>query len=583
MIYTRDHKTGYLFDPWEFLGPKRRKLMDESWAGLFRKEILSELPVDKIAPFFTAGFGRPTKELYTVLGALVIQQMQDLSDEDTIPQLAFNLQWHYALDINTESDEAKYMCPKTLWSMRKIVTDNELDNVLFNQITDKLAKVFQVDTSKQRIDSVHIKSNMRRLGRIGIFVKSIHKFLVNLRRKHKKIFETLEKDFVDKYLSKKALSCFSMVKPSASERTLASVSADLFELVQRFSDQSDITNMHSYQLLLRVLKEHCQVTEALDDKPAEVSVKPSKEVSSNSLQNPSDSDAGYDGHKGQGYQTQVMETYCDEEDKDVKSKTLNLITYIESEPACESDANALLPAINSTKDRGLGPDEVLADSLYGSDENCKAAQAMGVKVISPTMGSPKEDTLSLSDFKLSEKGKIISCPKGYAPVRIKTKKNRYSVAFNSEHCNNCPLINECPVKRGKKYHYLRFDDKALRVAQRRAREQSPEFKDRYRWRAGIEGSISAYDARTGVKRLRVRGLKAVRFCAALKAVGINILRATAVRKAINASEGSLAGGQLCLYRAFLVFKEPFRSILERLRNIFTPLVYHYEFELKMAA
>lgn len=583
MIYTRDHKTGYLFDPWEYLGPKRRKLMDESWAGLFRKEILGELPVDKIAPFFTADFGRPTKELYTVLGALVIQQMQDLSDEDTISQLAFNLQWHYALDITTESDEAKYMCPKTLWSMRKIVTDNELDNVLFNQITDKLAKVFQVDTSKQRIDSVHIKSNMRRLGRIGIFVKSVHKFMVNLRRKHKKTFETLEKDLVEKYLPKKALSCFSMVKPSESERTLASVSADLFELVQRFSDQSDITAMHSYQLLLRVLKEHCNVTEASDSKPAEVSVKPSKEVPSNSLQNPSDSDAGYDGHKGQGYQTQVMETYCDEEDKKVKSKKLNLITYIESEPACESDANALLPALKSTKDRGLGPDEVLTDSLYGSDENCQAAKAMGVKVISPTMGSPKEDTLSLSDFKLSEKGKIISCPKGQVPVSIKTKKNRHSLAFNSEHCNNCPLINDCPVKQGKKYHYLRFDDKALRVAKRRAKEQSPEFKDRYRWRSGIEGSISAYDARTGVKRLRVRGLKAVRFCATLKAVGINILRATAVRKAINAVEGTLEGGQSSLYRAFLVFKEQFGSILERLRNIFTPFVYHYKFELKMAA
>lgn len=74
-------------------------------------------------------------------------------------------------------------------------------------------------------------SNMRRLGRIGIFVRSIHKFLVNLRRRHKEIFETLAKDLVDKYLPQKALSCFSMVKPSDSERTLASISRDLFELV----------------------------------------------------------------------------------------------------------------------------------------------------------------------------------------------------------------------------------------------------------------------------------------------------------------------------------------------------------------
>ncbi len=34
-----------------------------------------------------------------------------------------------------------------------------------------------------------------------------------------------------------------------------------------------------------------------------------------------------------------------------------------------------------------------------------------------------------------------------------------------------------------------------------------------------------------VKHLRVRGIKAVRFCAPLKAVGVNVFRATAVRKA----------------------------------------------------
>jgi len=74
MIHTRDHKTAYLFDPWHFLGEKRRKLMDMSWAALFRAHILCELPVNKVAPFFNETFGRPTKELYTALGALLLQQ-----------------------------------------------------------------------------------------------------------------------------------------------------------------------------------------------------------------------------------------------------------------------------------------------------------------------------------------------------------------------------------------------------------------------------------------------------------------------------------------------------------------------------
>ena len=95
MIYTKDHKTIPIFDHWAFLGPKRRKLMDNSWAGLFRKEILTELPVSKLRPYFCSGFGRPTKEFYMVIGATVLQQMHNLSDEETVCQVAFNQQWHY--------------------------------------------------------------------------------------------------------------------------------------------------------------------------------------------------------------------------------------------------------------------------------------------------------------------------------------------------------------------------------------------------------------------------------------------------------------------------------------------------------
>src|SRR3990172_5975252 len=92
MIFTKDHITGNLFDPLDHLGPKRKKLMNDSWAGLFRKEILLELPVDKIAPHFHAVFGRPTKELYATLGVLILQQMNDYSDIETVHQMAFNLQ-----------------------------------------------------------------------------------------------------------------------------------------------------------------------------------------------------------------------------------------------------------------------------------------------------------------------------------------------------------------------------------------------------------------------------------------------------------------------------------------------------------
>ena len=125
------------------------------------------------------------------MGVCLLQQMQDLTDDETVNQLAFNEQWHYALDISDESDTAKYLCHKTLWNIRQMVTDQELDTVMFQKVTDKLADIFNVDPSKQRLDSVHIHSNMRHLGRIRIISNTIHKFLVNLKRQHKEIFDSL--------------------------------------------------------------------------------------------------------------------------------------------------------------------------------------------------------------------------------------------------------------------------------------------------------------------------------------------------------------------------------------------------------
>ncbi len=110
-----------------------------------------------------------------------------------------------------------------------------------------------------------------------------------------------------------------------------------------------------------------------------------------------------------------------------------------------------------------------------------------------------------------------------------TAATRVSIGFEIKDCENCPNLWQCPVKKGKKYYYLRFPDREMRLAKRRIDEQSDQFQDRYRWRAGVEATMSEYDRRTGVKQLRVRKSKAVQFCATIKALGINIFRAAAFR------------------------------------------------------
>ncbi|MBW2595304.1 MAG: transposase [Deltaproteobacteria bacterium] len=184
------------------------------------------------------------------------------------------------------------------------------------------------------------------------------------------------------------------------------------------------------------------------------------------------------------------------------------------------------------------------------------------------MGSQKEDVIALSDFTFSEKGKVISCPEGHAPVKTKHKKNRHIAAFKIDHCGNCPKRGKCPVKAGEKHYYLRYEDKVWRIAMRRAYEKTDEFKDKYRWRAGVEATMSEYDRKTGVKNLRVRGMEAVRFCATLKAVGINIFRATVVRRAKITPKPIQEGTYRCVFRLCFYVKEQYCALLNNLGKIF---------------
>lgn len=558
MTYTKDHKTLDMFDPFPEFGPKRKQLLEQSWAGLFRNEILPKLPVHVLTEYFHEHKGRPSKELYAMLGLMILQQMQDFTDEEAATQFAFNRQWHYALNITGHSDEETYVCTKTLWNIRHILTEQELYAPLFAAVTDQLAKVFDLDPSLQRLDSVHIFSNMAHLGRLGLFVRTIQKFLTNLRRHHRELFTGLDEAMTERYLPGKGQSVFAMVKPSEAAKTLDEIGQDLLGLITRFRSDEAVSGMHSYQLLVRLLKEQCTVAKDAAADREIVSIKPPKQVLSDSLQNPSDPDAGFDTHKGRGYQVQVAET-CSYE---VEDKPLSLITHVAVEPAHKNDANALLPVIAATKERGLAPKVLLADTLYGGDDNCRKARKEGVELIAPARSGNPAKGLSLQAFTFSEWGKVLSCPQGHSPFQTKHKKDRHSATFEVEVCACCPHREDCQVHPGKRGYYLRYTDKEARLARRRAHEETTVFRDRYRLRAGVEATMSEYDRKTGVKHLRVRGLKAVSFAVTLKATGLNILRATAFRNRRTPEKADPAPHLEAAWGYIIRVKEQIRPFLE---------------------
>lgn len=517
MLHLRMRNNLYLkgMDPWDdSLDERKIKRLKNSWAGIFHEHILPVLPVTKLKDHYDLKMGRPSKELYTVFGACVLQQFFDLTDAETCDQLAFNQQWHYALDILDEADQILSL--KTLWNMRKILLNSDLINKVFDSARDQLANAYGIDKRLQRLDSVHIHSNMARLGRVRLLARVILNFLKNLKRQHESRYETVSDEIKSRYLKNDDPEYFGNVNPSGSKKRLEDIAQDLFQLIGQFKNEPDVVSMYSYQNLERVCSEHCTVENE------QVRVKPAPEVSSASLQNPSDPDATYDGHKGQGFKVQMMETYTP--DKSAQ-EALQLITYVNVEPAHCSDAAAIAPALETAQKQNVLPEELTADTIYGGQKNVEKAKELHVNLIAPVPG--KQPANNLTDFKFdANTGEVTHCPEGHTPQKIKhNKKGSITCIWKIDTCQNCPLNAECAVKKRKKGYFLSYSRKEVAVTLRRQYQQSDAFKNKYRFRSGIEATNSHYIHQTGARRLRYRGLKRVDYAARLKAIAINVFRA----------------------------------------------------------
>lgn len=162
----------------------------------------------------------------------ILQQLHDLTDAVTVEAVAFNITWHYALDIRAESDAC--LCKRTLRNDRRLLIEKGLDQVLFRSLTDRLIKAVGTETGKQSLDSTAIRSAMRGLARLGIIVESIRKFFRELRRRHPALHDQVDSELIPKYVDRQGSGCFACTKPSESKRRLPGAAAELLGLVNQF-------------------------------------------------------------------------------------------------------------------------------------------------------------------------------------------------------------------------------------------------------------------------------------------------------------------------------------------------------------
>jgi hypothetical protein len=532
MRYAVDPRQKTLFDPAEGLfSPIALKKLRGDWPGLFRVQILHLLPAGRLGERFHPRLGCHTKELYSMAGLIFLKEAFDLTTAEAVDRFMFDGRYHFALNVDPVRAT---MSEATYYRHQKFFEEDDLAAGIFEQVTCSFVEALELDISRQRLDSTHIFSDMATFGRTKLMGVTIKRFLAALGRHERALYDTLAEDLRRRYASAQGKLFADWKGPGKSLRQ--SVAEDLLFLVERFQGETAVTGRTTYKAMVRVLGEQCDVA------CGKVTVK--KKTGGDVLQNPSDEDATYDGHKGPGYQAQLSET-CSPENEE------QLVVACIPETASRPDEDAVEPVLDQLEKNQNVPELLLADGNYGSDNNVQKAAERGVDLQAPVKGKVAEETihaLNIDDFVVAEEAETVErCPTGCVPKTSlhDPKTGKTTTLMNAADCGQCPHQQECPVKAVRGEFSLTHTAKSRRLAARRREQATDAFRENYRIRAGGESVNSGLKRKTGLGRLRKRGMISVRMAVFLKVAGWNMFRALAILRKRGIRDFVAASAHFC--------------------------------------
>ena len=514
-----DPRQTRLFDPFQgVLSEMARRRILSGWQGVFRAVVLKLLPVKALGEHFSESMGCPTKELYSMAGLVFLADFFSWNAVDAADAYMMRTDVQFALNIEPGAE----CSDRTVERYRKLFTEDDLASKVFTELTVTLAELLELDITQQRLDSTHVFSHMATFGRVKLMGVALKRCLTQVKRHAPADYAALPEELRARYAPSEG-KLFSEAKDAdARARSKQQVAEDMHFIIERFADHAEIHHRSSYTALVQIFQQQCAVIEGR----VVVIAKTGGDV----IQNPSDLDATYDGHKGQGYQIQLSETCSENND-------VQLIVGAIPQTASANDSDAVRPMLEQLAANDLLPCEMPADTAYGSDENVVFAESLGVEFIAPVPGrAPQLDpqALTLDDFAHHEvTGTVEACPASHAPLLVTRDAETHTtvVEMSAAQCGSCPLLKLCPIKKRSDGRYeLKFTDQARRLAARRAEEQTDVFRERYAKRSGIESTNSGLKNRLGLGWLNVRGKGAVFRTLLLKVSGWNVLRAATSAK-----------------------------------------------------
>lgn len=497
-----------LFDSFNTLTDREKRFLNKSWAKYFAENIFPKIDEQPYAVLYSKKDSRPNTPVNVQIGALIIKEFTNLSDDEILTALMFDVRFQYAL--HTTSFTEQPLNDRTLGRFRERCTTYEKETGIdllhetISSLSNEMAEMMKLDFSLKRMDSLMVASNIKRMSRMELLYTCVANLACEVLKKEEKIPENLA-HYTEKDDRNRVIYHNKSEETSEKIKTILADAKTLKELCGTDYDESS-----NYQLLLRVIKE-----QTIEENGAlRLRTKEDGGMDSRILQNPADPEATYRekaGKQNRGYVANVTE---------VTGENGSIVTDYQYEQNTYSDSQFLKDTLEAMGKQAEAV-TIVTDGAYPSEEAQKLAEKNNVHLESTNLTGRKVEDIA-ADFEFNETGtRITKCPGGYTPKSCSCSNGQCTASFHRNQCENCKFLNQCHPKMNKRTCRKTVSLKSKERAEQQRNRSSEEFKTISAFRNGVETIPSILRRKYHIDTMPVRGKQRTKFFFGCKIGALN--------------------------------------------------------------
>lgn len=491
---------------------------------------------DELGPLFSDSDFEPlfsdqgqTAESPAILALVtVLQHMEGLTDRQAAEGVRSRIDWKYLLGLPLTAAGFHY---SILSPFRDRLLAGGQEALLFDKLLERLrARGLLKDKRQQRTDSTHVLAAVRTLNRLECVGETLRRVLDDVARIAPEwLLQQVTPEWFDRY--GRRIETYRLPQEQTQRASLqlqiGQDGAHLLQALYAADAPTWLRELPSVGVLCRVWQQQYYTENNELRWRGDHEIPPHKLL----IVSPDDVDARNRTKRQTnwtGYAVHLTET-CGED-------TPHLITHVLTTPATVAD-NAMVATIHQAlSDKDLLPEEHFVDAGYVTADNLlEANQQHHIDMIGPVGGGgswqAKTDIgVAVTCFKIDWDTQTVTCPQERQSHSWHVRQEKYGheyiqARFAPADCRACPQRSDCThSKRGVRVVSFKpqAEYEALQVA--RERQQTEAFKEKYKKRAGVEGTISQGTRTFGLRRSRYWGLAKTHLQHIATAAAMNLTR-----------------------------------------------------------